>query len=177
MKDGVPETASSSAARDVYRQGAAPARADRVRLGDVRRAAGDELSAERLLTAARCTRGTATADTGSVSRSTILRSTTRANQVFRAGDVTTVEPGLYVDPEFIASLPDTPKNRTMRAKLAPAHAKYGGMGIRIEDDYLITSSGSEWMSRGAPREASEIEAAMKQRAPELPGGGTCRPKA
>ena len=97
--------------------------------------------------------------------------------VFRAGDVTTVEPGLYVDPGFIASLPDTPKNRAMRAKLAPAFAKYGGMGIRIEDDYLITSTGSEWMSKGAPREAAEIEATMKQRAPEMPGGGTCRPKA
>ena len=97
--------------------------------------------------------------------------------VFRAGDVTTVEPGLYVDPGFIASLPDTPKNRAMRAKLAPAFAKYSGMGIRIEDDYLITSTGSEWMSKGAPREADEIEATMKQRAPELPGGGTCRPKA
>jgi Xaa-Pro aminopeptidase len=97
--------------------------------------------------------------------------------VFRAGDVTTVEPGLYVDPGFIASLPDTPKNRAMRAKLAPAFAKYGGMGIRIEDDYLITPTGSEWMSKGAPREADEIEATMKQRAPEMPGGGTCRPKA
>jgi len=65
----------------------------------------------------------------------------------------------------------------MRAKLAAAFAKYGGMGIRIEDDYLITSTGSEWMSKGAPREADEIEATMKQRAPEMPGGGTCRPKA
>jgi len=96
---------------------------------------------------------------------------------FRTGDVTTVEPGLYVDLGFIGSLPDTPKNRAMRVKLAPAFAKYGGMGIRIEDDYLITPTGSEWMSKGAPREADEIEATMKQRAPEMPGGGTCRPKA
>ena len=98
-------------------------------------------------------------------------------QVFRAGDVTTVEPGLYVDRDFIGSLPDTPKNRAMRAKLAPALAKYGGMGVRIEDDYVITASGSEWLSKGAPREMSEIEATMKQRAPDLPGGGTCKPKA
>lgn len=97
--------------------------------------------------------------------------------VFRAGDVTTVEPGLYVDPAFIASLPDTPRNCAMRAKLAPALAKYSGMGIRIEDDYLITSSGSEWMSKGVPREIPEVEALMRQAAPELPGGGTCRPKA
>jgi Xaa-Pro aminopeptidase len=99
------------------------------------------------------------------------------DNVFRAGDVTTVEPGLYVDPAFIASLPDTPRNRAMRAKLAPALAKYSGMGIRIEDDYLITPAGSEWLSKGVPREASEVEATMKQRAPDLPGGGTRKPKA
>jgi Xaa-Pro aminopeptidase len=96
--------------------------------------------------------------------------------IFRAGDVTTVEPGLYVDLDYIGALPDTPRNRAMRTKLAPAFAKYGGMGIRIEDDYLITSTGSEWLSKGAPREAAEIEATMKQRTPELPGGGTCRTK-
>ncbi|HKH94355.1 MAG TPA: aminopeptidase P N-terminal domain-containing protein [Gemmatimonadaceae bacterium] len=99
------------------------------------------------------------------------------DHVFRAGDVTTVEPGLYVDPSFIASLPDTPKNRVMRAKLAPALAKYSGMGIRIEDDYVVTSSGTEWMSKGTPREITEIEALMKSASPALPGGGTCRPKA
>jgi Xaa-Pro aminopeptidase len=98
------------------------------------------------------------------------------DHVFRAGDVTTVEPGLYVDPEMFASLPDTPRNRAMKAKLAPALAKYSGMGIRIEDDYAITATGSVWMSKGAPREIDEVEAMMKQRAPELPGGGTCTPK-
>jgi Xaa-Pro aminopeptidase len=50
------------------------------------------------------------------------------------------------------------------------------MGIRIEDDYAITSTGTVWMSKGVPREIDEIEAMMKQRAPELPGGGTCTPK-
>jgi Xaa-Pro aminopeptidase len=98
------------------------------------------------------------------------------DRIFRAGDVTTVEPGLYVDPGMFASLPDTPKNRAMKAKLAPALAKYSGMGIRIEDDYAITPAGTVWMSKGVPREIDEIEAMMKQRAPELPGGGTCTPK-
>ena len=98
------------------------------------------------------------------------------DRIFRAGDVTTVEPGLYVDPGMFASLPDTPKNRAMKAKLAPALAKYSGMGIRIEDDYAITPTGTVWMSKGVPREIDEIEAMMKQRAPELPGGGTCTPK-
>jgi Xaa-Pro aminopeptidase len=83
------------------------------------------------------------------------------DQRFRAGDVTTIEPGLYVDSAFIASLPDTPRNRDMRARLAPAFAKYGGIGIRIEDDYLITDQGLEWISR-APREINEVEAMMRE---------------
>ena len=92
---------------------------------------------------------------------------------FHAGDVMTVEPGIYVDPEFIASFPDTPRNRAMRAKLAKAIARYKGIGVRIEDDYAVTADGTEWLSKGAPREVAEVEAMMKQKPPELPGGGAC----
>jgi Xaa-Pro aminopeptidase len=96
---------------------------------------------------------------------------------FEAGDVFTVEPGLYVSPELISALPDTPKNRTMLAKIRPALQKYRGIGVRIEDDYALTSSGLEWLTSGAPREIAEIETLMRQREPELPGGGTCgRPR-
>ncbi|MEO8564357.1 MAG: M24 family metallopeptidase, partial [bacterium] len=96
--------------------------------------------------------------------------------VFKVGDVTTVEPGLYIDPAFIATMPDTPKNRAIRAKLAAAWKKYEGMGVRIEDDYAVTETGTDWLSRGAPREIDEVEAMMKQRPPEMAGGGTCGPK-
>ncbi|MGH7623420.1 MAG: hypothetical protein ACREMU_13840, partial [Gemmatimonadaceae bacterium] len=36
------------------------------------------------------------------------------------------------------------------------------IGIRIEDDYFVTPSGVEWISR-APREADEIEQMMRSR--------------
>src|SRR5687767_13019233 len=34
---------------------------------------------------------------------------------FGVGDVFTVEPGIYIDPDDIAALPDTPRNRALRA--------------------------------------------------------------
>jgi Xaa-Pro aminopeptidase len=93
--------------------------------------------------------------------------------LFQVGDVVTVEPGIYIDPAYIASFPDTPKNRAMRAKLAKAVERYKGIGVRIEDDYAVTPTGTEWLSKDAPRGIAEIEALMRQKSPELPGGGTC----
>ena len=92
---------------------------------------------------------------------------------FGVGDVFTVEPGIYVSPNLLRSLPDTPKNRAFLAKIQPAVKKYTGIGVRIEDDYALTESGLEWMSDGVPREINEIESLMRQREPELPGGGSC----
>ena len=92
---------------------------------------------------------------------------------FKVGDVFTVEPGVYVAPDYLALLPDTPRNRAFRTRIAPAVEKYKWIGVRIEDDYALTDHGLEWLSNGAPREISEIEALMREPSPQLPGGGTC----
>ena len=76
------------------------------------------------------------------------------------GSAFTIEPGIYVRADVLETLPDTPANRALVARLRPAVEKYRDIGVRIEDDYLATSSGVEWISR-APREMSEIEALMK----------------
>jgi Xaa-Pro aminopeptidase len=78
---------------------------------------------------------------------------------FAPGDVFTIEPGVYVSTRLLDILPDTPKNRAMIAKVRPAVERYDGIGVRIEDDYAITGTGLEWLSR-APREIGEVEAAM-----------------
>jgi Xaa-Pro aminopeptidase len=45
--------------------------------------------------------------------------------------------------------------------------RFRNIGVRIEDDFLITPTGTERLSAGAPREIEEIEALMR-----LPGVST-----
>jgi Xaa-Pro aminopeptidase len=76
------------------------------------------------------------------------------------GSAFTIEPGLYVRASLPSILADTPRNRALLDAIGPAIARYANIGVRIEDDYVATTQGVEWVSR-APREASEIEAAMR----------------
>jgi Xaa-Pro aminopeptidase len=59
------------------------------------------------------------------------------------GMVLTVEPGLYVAPDCHDVDP-----------------KWRGIGIRIEDDVLVTKDGCEILTAGLPKTAAEIEAFM-----------------
>jgi Xaa-Pro aminopeptidase len=53
-----------------------------------------------------------------------------------SGMVLTLEPGIY--------LPDE------------------SLGVRIEDDVLVTATGGEWLSAGAPRTTEDIERVMRE---------------
>jgi len=64
----------------------------------------------------------------------------------QAGMVITVEPGIYI-----------PKSDTTVA------LRFRGMGVRIEDDVLVTPSGHEVLSEAIPREISAIERIMRGR--------------
>ena len=60
----------------------------------------------------------------------------------KAGNVITVEPGIYI-----------PEN-------SPCDKKWWNIGVRIEDDVLITATGAENLSKEAPRTVAEVEAMM-----------------
>jgi len=70
-------------------------------------------------------------------------STERPWRMLQAGMVLTIEPGLYVRP----------------AENVPE--EFWHIGIRIEDDAIITEQGCELITRDVPVSAEEIEALMR----------------
>jgi Xaa-Pro aminopeptidase len=78
------------------------------------------------------------------------------------GSAFTIEPGIYVRSNLLEIIPNTPKNQAMIAKIRPAVQKYANIGVRIEDDYIVTPTAVEWISR-APREIDEVEATMREK--------------
>ena len=68
----------------------------------------------------------------------------RPGRILRPGMVLTIEPGLYVRP----------------AEGVPE--QFHNIGIRIEDDAIVTATGCELISRGVPVAIEEIEALMRE---------------
>ncbi len=86
----------------------------------------------------------------------------------KPGMVFTNEPGIYLREDALEYLPDTPDNRAFLAKVRPIYEKYRGIGVRIEDDMLVTATGVEWMTKELPRKIDDIEAFMAKASKEMP---------
>jgi len=77
---------------------------------------------------------------------------------FEPGMVFTNEPGIYIRPDALDNLPKTAENEKFITAVRPAFEKYKGIGVRIEDDLVITPDGVRWMTGALPRSITEIEA-------------------
>ncbi|MFM6132913.1 MAG: M24 family metallopeptidase, partial [Sphaerospermopsis kisseleviana] len=67
-------------------------------------------------------------------------------QILQPGQVLTIEPGLYIVPD------------TEPAEDQPAiDPRWVGIGIRIEDDVLVTAEGNEVLTAGVAKEIKDVE--------------------
>ena len=64
------------------------------------------------------------------------------DRCYEPGMVMTVEPGIYIAPD------------------ADVEKKWRGIGIRIEDNVLVTDSGFDILTKGLPRTTEQIENLM-----------------
>ncbi len=76
------------------------------------------------------------------------------------GAVVTVEPGIYIRPDALEYLPKTPENESFIRAVRPAFEKYKGIGVRIEDDVLVTEGAPDVISRGIPSKLEDVEASI-----------------
>ncbi len=91
----------------------------------------------------------------------------RYGEPLKAGMVFTNEPGIYIREDALDNLPKTPEYQAFIEKVRPVFEKYKNIGVRIEDDLLVTDTGVEWMTKALPRKLEDVEAFMAKAPKQL----------
>lgn len=103
---------------------------------------------------------------GKVSNINDLVNSKHRGRKLQPGMILTMEPGIYLMKERIEQLnelfPHVPRKEleSFYTNVSPVYARYAGIGIRLEEDVYITTTGHEVMSSGAPLSIEDIEKAI-----------------
>jgi Xaa-Pro aminopeptidase len=86
---------------------------------------------------------------------------------FEPGMVFTVEPGIYIREDALDYLPKNAENEKFIAAVRPAFEKYKGIGVRIEDDVVVTNDSYRSMTSALPRTIPDIENFISKASTEI----------
>ena len=86
----------------------------------------------------------------------------------KPGMIYTNEPGIYIRADALDNLPgNNAELMAFKEKVRPVYEKYKNIGVRIEDDMLVTETGVTWMTGKIPRSIADIESFMAKASKEL----------
>ena len=83
------------------------------------------------------------------------------NRPLEPGMAFVIEPGLYIRPGVLDTLPRSRENDALIEKIRPAVTKYADLGVRVEDSFLLEESGLRRLSAAVPRTIEEIEGFLR----------------
>ena len=93
---------------------------------------------------------------------------TYRNRILEPGMVLTIEPGIYFREKALEQAQEMFKREVDSTEIAdfvkaiaPIYEQYINIGVRIEDDILVTKGGNINLSRYAPKEIDDIEQLMR----------------